>query len=227
MQLQEINLEYQKILNTENVADILHFTKNLLSTSDPKVIEYHFSLLKNRTNQKLFQHLRAAFAKRGLLVEDFLVKKTREATDKQLRADALQLLGNIRSPKAREIALDFISHADSNDRYRGCIVLGWVGGVSEIEPLSKILLNDPVAINRGWAATALRQLWFNNKKLSTLLLPYIKQAIFEEKDEQALSLIIISAQSILNKKFGLVEDVEEREITGDIKKAKEQALKFL
>ena len=104
--------------------------------------------------------------------------------------------------------------------------MGWVGGGEAIEPLSKILLKDPVPINRGWAATALRQLWFANKALASKILPYLKEAVFLEKNEQALKLVIISLQSILNKKFGLVEDIDRREIKGYTEKAKKKVLEY-
>lgn len=76
------------------------FIEKLLSCNDSDSLDFHYSLLKNKENHYLYTSIRNAFKKRDKnIIEPFLLNKIQEETDNYLKADAIQLLGNIRSPK--------------------------------------------------------------------------------------------------------------------------------
>lgn len=125
----------------------------------------------------------------------------------------------MRSKYAREIALENITIRKGDLRYRSIIVLGWVGNQKDIIILNDRLLNDPDGQLRGYAATAMRQIWFNHPKTKDGILHYLKEAIVKEEDERALEGIIITAQELLKKKLGLKE-TKYGDVTGDYQSCK-------
>jgi len=203
------------------------FIKQLLSSDAPEIIAYHFSLLKRRENWDLYQDIRYAFRKRGAVAERFLVDKMKTESDPELQADALQILGGLRSKEVLPLARHFVSHQDPDLRYRACIVLGWVGTEDDIDILGNLLLNDSKGLIRGYAATALRQLWRRLPEAKPQILVNLKKALESEIDAEALPLIIVSLQSIMNKGFGLKENIDEGKITGNVQDARKKALKAL
>jgi hypothetical protein len=92
-------------------------------------------------------------------------------------------------------------------------------GMKDIAVLNDRLLNDPDGQLRGYAATAMRQIWFNHPKTKNEILNFLKEAITKEEDEDALRGIIITAQDLLKKKLGLKES-RYGDVTGDYGAAK-------
>lgn len=80
-------------------------------------------------------------------------------------------------------------------------------------------MNDPDGQLRGYAATAMRQIWFNHAKTKDEILHYLKEAIDKEEDDRALEGIIITAQELLKKKLGLKES-KYGDVTGDYRASK-------
>ena len=144
-----------------------------------------------------------------------------------LKADALQILGGLKIEEALPYAREFI-RSDSRDfRYRGIIVTGWIGHENDIPLLTERLANEPDIELRGYAATALRQLWFRLPDTKDEIVAILYKALHTENEEFVLECIIIVLQDLLKKKFGLRENIEEAETTGDVLKAKDRALKVL
>lgn len=85
------------------------------------------------------------------------------------------------------------------------------------------MLNDPDGQLRGYAATAMRQIWFNHGKTKDEILHYLKEAINKEDDERALEGIIITAQELFKKKLSLKES-RYGDLSGDFKEAKSKTI---
>ena len=189
-------------------------------------MQYHLDLLRDVSNGDLYKHLRSIFQKRGQAGEEFLVSRFHQETD-GLRGDILQLLGHLCSEAAAPIAREFLEHQDSDHRCRGCMVLGWIGGPEDIALLGKHLLDDPDPSIRGDAATALRQIWLRLPECRDESLGLLRQALSKEQDPKTLNLIIISAQTIAKKSFGMRENISAGTITRDVTRARAAALRYL
>ena len=227
MDMDYLEHEYHIAKGTTSYTQHQKFIKQLLFSNESSIIAYHFGLLKRRENWDLYQSVRYAFLKRGLVAERFLIDRIKHENDPELQADALQLLGGLRSKEALPLARDFVTHPDSDHRYRGCFVLGWVGTAEDIDLLGKLIFNDSHPLVRGTAATAQRQIWYRLPETKPKLLAYLQHALKSEEDQEVLSAIIITLQTLLKKNLGLRENSEERKITGNVDGAKKKALEVL
>jgi hypothetical protein len=227
MDLEVLEREYTIAKETNNFSKHQQFIKQLLSSNEPPIVDYHYRLLTKRDNRDLCLRLRAAFKKRGVVAEGFLIDRFKVEQDPKLQGDILHLLGGLRSKEARPIALEFLAHQDQEHRNIGCYVLGWVGTKDDIALLGERLLHDPDAPVRETAATAHDQIMIRLPDTKTKLLSNLKTALEKEKNEEVMAWIIITIQYILKKKFGLKENIEEAEWSGDVSQAKIKALKVL
>ena len=124
------------------------------------------------------------------------------------------------------VALENLN-ADKGDlRYRCIIVLGWVGTAADLVKLNERLVQDKDPNLRGYAATAMRQLWFNHPKTKDEILIYIKEAIVNEKSEEALQGMILTVQDLTKKKLGLKES-KYGDVSGDIVVATDKTIEAL
>jgi HEAT repeat protein len=223
MDKNELNNLYAAASATTNFSDHQRLIKMLASSNDPAVIEYHFGLLKNRENQKLYLRLRAAFAKRGSPAGDYLAKRIQTEKDPGLLGDALHLLGIMHRPEALPVARKVIGAANSELRDKACYVLGWVGTEEDAPRLGDCLLRDPDPKVRSDAATAHDQLRMRIPQAKARLLTNLNIALNQEQDAEVLAWIIITIQYFLGKKFGLKEVIDEGTYTGDPLQARRKA----
>lgn len=230
MDVKELKSEYKKLLSLDDTDDgIFEFKDMLLQSDDINILEFHLNIIENCKDPYLKGQLFSFFSDRPdkSKVSDFLYKKYKEGTeDVQAKADIIQLLGHLRSKHAKEVALENITIRKGDLRYRSIIVLGWVGNASDIKILNERLLNDPDEQLRGYAATAMRQIWYNHAKTKDEILRNFKEAIVKENEEKALEGIIIVAQELLKKKLGLKES-QYGDVTGNIEVAKEKTIEAL
>ena len=227
MDISGLEREYDIAKATTGYSEHQKFIKQLLSSDEPEIVGYHFNLLKRRANWDLYQRVRYSFMKRGAAADRFLIDRIKTEKDPELQGDILQLLGGLRSKEALPLARNFIARQNPDHRHKACIVLGWVGTQDDIDILGDRLLNDSEPLIRGTAATAQRQLWRRLPDTKGKTLVNLKKALKSEEDEGTIALIIISLQSIMKKKFGLKENIEEREIVGDVERAKKKAMNAL
>ncbi len=224
MDITTLNELYQNLKKSKDPYDVIFdFKAVLLSSDQPDFLEFHYNIIQDkslsenvRSNIKSFFFSEAGNKRNKETVANFLYNKYRQGIeDITLRADVIQLLGNLRSTYAREVALENITIRKGDLRYRSIIVLGWVGDKNDLEILNDRLLNDPDPQLRGYAATAMRQIWFNHPKTKDAILKYLKIAIEQEEDEKALEGIIITTQELLKKKLGLKE-TKYGDVSGDM-----------
>ncbi len=77
--------------------------------------------------------------------------------------------------------------------------------MKDVPLLADRLLNDPDEKCRTWAATSFMQMWFRNKNKNLVekVLPFLRQAIENEKDYFALGCIINVVKELTGKNFAL------------------------
>lgn len=228
MDIKTLNDSYETLKKSENPYDtIFDFKEELLSSDSPDFLEFHYRIIQDealpekvRGTIKSFFFSEAVNNRNKEVVSEFLYQKYLTGIDNiTLKADVIQLLGNLRSKHAKEVALENIAIRKGDLRYRSIIVLGWVGSKTDLKVLNERLLTDPDPQLRGYAATAMRQIWFNHPKTKDDILKYIKEAIEKETAPEALEGMIITAQDLLKKKLGLKES-KYGDVTGDMEEAK-------
>jgi HEAT repeats len=224
---ESIEREFTKAQRSSDFAIHQAFVERLVATHDRERVKFHYELLRERTNYDLYLMVRAAFDRHGKEGESFLCEHLPTEKDQDVASDAMLILGLMRSSKARDLALGFLGHSAPKERHMGCVVLGWVGTKADEPILAKILVSDVDARVRGTAATALRQMWHRIPAIKFRVLKLFREALEAEGDTGAQSDIIIATQSVLGKKLGLVEDIEQGEVRGDLAQAREKARKAL
>lgn len=223
--------DYEAIVDLDNVSQISAtdgFIEKLLKDNCIEMLDYHFSLLQEKGLRNLYNRLRAAFSKRPKdVIEQYLLKRLNSVNKEDNISDIIHLLGNIKSVEALTFAKRYITSYSLEIRYKSIIVIGWLGNADDIAILNERLLHDPDDLLRGYAATAMRQIWYKDGSTKEKILPYLYEAIKSEESLVTLPLIIIVIQDLMKMKFGLQEKINDGIITGDVLKAKNKVLKYI
>jgi hypothetical protein len=226
--IKDLEREFQAVNHPSTDPEEQHaFAQRLLESSNPEIIRFHYELLRNRSNQLLLGIVRDAFSQRGTEGERFLIQMLEQEKSPEVLADIVLILGLMQSKAAREYSLRNLQSSQEELRHVATFVLGWVGVMDDLDSLDERLLKDPNREIRADAATAYYQIVSRLPESKEHAVQSLKRGLVQEREESVLASILISLQDILEKRFGMREDIEEGEITGDIQKAKEKALKFL
>jgi len=216
---------YATAIQTDSYSMHSEFILELLKNNDPHIMDYHYSLLKHSSeNIDLHRRLCRAFEQRGKAGINYLLSKVKPEPVAALKADIIHILGKVRTPDIVPIALFYLKNEERILRYKSTIVLGWNGSKNELSSLYERLLNEPDNELRSFAATAMRQIWHNHKNLKTSILQLYLLALEREDNEEVNAAIISCTQDMILKKLGLKE-TQYGEIIGDVKKAKDKAIK--
>lgn len=218
---------HQSAKRTDDFENHHAFTKALKSSNDPDILDYHYNLLRERSNRDLYLRIRAAFDERGPTVGDFLEEKARVEKDSAMRADILHLLGLVKHPAAVPMARDSLKAKDPELRRRACYVIGWLGQAEDVPRLRDILIHDPEPDVRATAATTHYQFYEHSKRSKMPLLRNLSDALSAEPDRGVVGSIILAVQYILERRFGIKWDREEDELLGDVESAREKCMKAL
>jgi macrodomain Ter protein organizer (MatP/YcbG family) len=233
--IESLQKRYKELLLLEDPDDLIFdFKEELLSSDSPEFLEFHYRVIQDdslsaevRGTIKSFFFSEAANNRNKEIVSEFLYQKYLKGIDDiTLKADVIQLLGNLRSKHAKAVALENIAIRKGDLRYRCIIVLGWVGSKTDLKVLNERLLTDPDPQLRGYAATAMRQIWFNHPKTKDAILSLIKEAIEKESAPETIEGMVITVQDLLKKKLGLKES-KYGDVTGDMDAAKTKTIEAL
>lgn len=225
MTIDDLQSKYQQVRQSRSFAERQAFIKELLSDQSEQAVAFHFDLLKQRENRDLYEELRAAFVKRGPSVESLLADRVDSEADPVARGDALQLLGTLRSESAPRLARRLLNAESEELRYKAIIVLGWTGARDDVGLLAKVITEDTSPRLRGFAGTALRQLYLRLPDFKEQVTQRLLGAIKAETVAEALTGLIIAFQTVVGKSFGLRERISEGTVTGDPFAAKTKVLK--
>jgi len=133
----------------------------------------------------------------------------------------------VRADDAVPLARHYLENPSTVLRYKAIIVLGWMGDPDDVPLLGARFPHECVPQLRGYLATALRQILLRLPAIPHEALNYLLGALDIEQDDDALSLMIVSAQTISGASFGLKESVHEATVTGDVQRARVRAVTFL
>lgn len=228
MTIPELQRLYEKAKTSDDIDDHGALTEALLESLPREAIPYHYELLRDRPNRDLYQWLRAKFSEWEAPGEAFLLQQIKREQDPLMVADCLQILGNMNSHHARDLAREYARSEVAEIRHVAGFVLGWVGTAEDVKTVMRDLTtNDPAALVRAHTATALRQVWYRKPAVKPSALRILAEALPKEEDTYAIQCMIITAQSIMKKRFGLRENVDEATIEGNVASAKKKALAAL
>lgn len=207
----------------ENEDEQLPFVWEIMKSP---YVEYHYSLIKDKNLSSRFRSdLSSRFDEHGEAGEILLISKLERDEDVDFHAEIIYILGKMndrrntgRKDKIIDYARKLALSLDTYTRNRAIIVIGWIGTMKDIPLLADRLLNDPDDKCRTWSATSFMQMWFRNKnkKLAERVLPFLRQAIENEKDYFALGCIINVVKELTGKSFALpqyaIDNVDKEKI---------------
>ncbi len=226
MNLQSIKEMYLKVIKSDDLSFKLDFIDELIKNNNNEIMNYHYDLLKEKSDKKFFQYIRSSFKKRGSEAELFLLKKIQKEKDLDLKGEVLQILGGMKCEEITPIAIELLSEPVFSLQYKAIIVLGWLGKKEEVLILDKVMNSNKNQDLRGYAASAMRQIWYNNLRLNKSILKCYYNALLGDNSYVLDSTIITCTQDILKKKFGIKES-NHGDISGDISIAKPKAIMAL
>lgn len=226
--IEELKKKFSEIKISDSFTEHNNFLKLLTADNSIELLEFHFSLIKERENSDLHRRIAKAFEKHYTIGEDFLLNKLiNENLDEETSADTIQILGLMKSKKLLPYLPNLLKSNSELIRYKAIIVSGWLGSENEVDLLKIILMHDNESYLRGYSATAMRQIWFSHDNLKNKILENLFIALKIEAETDALALIIVSIQELLKRKFGLKEVIGEGTIKGDVEKSKVKIIKDL
>lgn len=234
MTVQELkNKFYHYKKNNVLLEHIFELKKELLSSDSIEQLEFHYEIINDSTIKTSIRNMIMQFfysdienKRNKRIVSEFLFEKYNKEHDINLKLNILRVLGHLRSPIAKSIAIKELNNVNEQVRYNSIIVIGWTGVSEDLTLLNERLLNDPIGKLRGYAATSMRQIWFNFPDTNDMITDYIYKSALSEEDNDALIGMIITIQDLHKKKFGIKES-KYGDISGDVMKAKEKMMMFL
>lgn len=229
MDIQILEEKYHSIENSDSFSLHNEFIKELVREDSQKMLEFHLKLIDDcRGNRDLHRRICHAFEKRERdIAVQFLSEKLESSLSEALKADIIQILGILKSKEVLKLLPSLMKDKSELIRYKAIIVSGWIGDKANLSLLNECLQRDSNEVLRGYAATAMRQIWLAQKAVPEDILPYLYTAIKKEDSEETLAMIIIVIQDLLKRKFGLQECIHDGAIKGDVLKAKERIIKKL
>lgn len=215
----------------ENEAERMKFVWEIMKTP---YTDYYYSLLVSKDIDEQFRSkLWSRFDEQREKGAELLLSKISNNEDTDFHPHIIFCLGkladkNIEKKRTLEFARMFADSTNEHLREKAIIVLGWIGGDKEILLLGEHLLNDPSILCRTWSATSFMQMYFRKKSQSLVntVLPYLKQAISQERDYFALGCMINVVKELTGKKFDLPQYAIENGDKERIDNAKLKVLRF-
>ncbi|MBF7996371.1 HEAT repeat domain-containing protein [Rahnella laticis] len=233
-ELEELVREYRSVKETphedeaKRIKLLFDFQKTLVSTSTKEVLDFHYECLKDFSDWQLYCYCRAAFVRRGMSVEPYLIGKLSHEGNYHVIGDIIHLLGRLRSPLALKVALEYIEKEDAYIKEVCLYVIGWVGYYDDIEVLNGYLVNGSTQLIRITAGSAMRQIFWRLPELKNHIVDYLSNAFYCEKDNSVKARMIELISTVTIKNLGIREGKNDPNVLiGDLEKAIIKTNKFL
>ena len=210
-EIKDFDIWYKKVNKSDDEIEYLEFVWELMKTP---FTEYHYSLMINKNTNNEFNEILWSRFDEHEDAEIFLLNKLENNDDLKFVGKILFCLGKIadrknskQKNKIYEYVKKYTNNSNDNIRENAIIVLGWIGGVNDIDLLGNLLLNDKYNKCRAWSASAFMQIWFRkqNKVFADKVLPYFYESVKQEQDIFVIGNVINALQEIIRKKFGLTQ----------------------
>lgn len=221
-----IKERYALANRSQNISEQLNFVRVLTDCASDECIQFNFEILTNRTDERFYQMIKSAFRRRGPIGTTFLLNRVKYEQNPELRADAIQILGNLRFTDALQYIHETLNSEIYAVRYASIISMGWMGNLEDVKLLGNRYKFEDNEKLRGFIATAMRQIYFNYPRVADDILETLRIVCANEQSETAQSLIIISIQSITKRAFGLRESIRDGVIKGNIRTAWQSIKQF-
>ena len=238
MSIKELSKLFNQIKDVDDFTKTLKFTQLLTSSNEQKYLDYHYSLIsKFDINHEVYESICRCFKKHGKDGETYLLKKINIELDVNIRAVAIQILGEMLSySDSSNISIflktlrKLLNSEEVIIRNKSTIVIGWLGNPKDIDLLEKKLYSEIDNETRGWTATALMQMYSENEKwipYKNKILKVLKKSLEIEKNDFVVNCILVSLQEILAIKLGLSSTSKKQVSNKKLEKAKIKALELL
>ncbi len=201
------------------------FLNELLVDESQQGIENHYGFFQSSHNSDLKRVLGKGFLKRKQNATGFLLEKLNTKTSIHEKSDIIHLLGLSGDKSILKNLFEYLSNENDEIRYKVIISLGWLGTSDDIKVLENHYNREKIDYLRGFTVTAMRQIFFRIPSVKAEILNFLFKKIKTEKNEKVIALIIVVIQDLEKMKYGLKEDPNTGDISGDINKAREKIIK--
>lgn len=204
--------KYEELVSDKDndFSKIMNFIKELQTNVTEEKISFYFSLLKDERNVHLFLTLRAFFDKYGKRGESFLLNylSKNDASDTKLISEAIMILSghNYQCESVLPYIYKYITSSDEELRYKSIIALGWIGKEDDFTLLVDSVKNETSLNNKGYALSAMRQMFFRLPQLKNNILDVYSHEIESTDNEDIIFIIGLCIQDLLRKKLYITED---------------------
>ena len=100
----------------------------------------------------------------------------------------------------------YILDADEELRYRAIIALGWIGNEEDFDKLKERVENETNISNKGYALSAMRQMFFRFPQLKNKILNIYCHEMTITNNNDIILIIGLCVQDLLRKKLNIKED---------------------
>ena len=138
----------------------------------------------------------------------------------------LQIVTEMRSPVAEELAIAAINSNEDDLIYAGINGLGWLGKKSHLYLIDKVMSGNDETRLRARSARAMEQIGHNDSDAREVIFLAIFHALKQEKNPEVAAAMMLTVQNLRQQKYGLSEDQYGR-ISGDIEAAKQKCMRDL
>ncbi|MBQ8680608.1 MAG: HEAT repeat domain-containing protein [Treponema sp.] len=203
---------YEELVSdkTNNFSKIMDFIKELQTNVTEEKISFYFNLLKDERNVRLFLTLRAFFDKYGKQGESFLLNflSKNDTADTKLISEAIMILSshNYQCKAVLPYIYKYLTSADEELRYKSIIALGWIGEKNDFSKLKESVKNETSLSNKGYALSAMRQMFFRLPQLKNNILDVYRYEIESADNDEIIFVIGVCVQDLLGKKLYITED---------------------
>ena len=202
--------EYEKLVSDpkKDFPDYVKFISALQTDVTYEKIDFYFRLLKDKRNPPLFLALRAFFDKFGGRGERYLLGFLSESGDKNLAAEAITILSghSYQSKEALPYIRRYMADCDENLRHSAIIALGLVGEENDFVLLRERAEHEAEAVGKGYALSAMRQMYFRIPRLKKQVLECYQKEISASDNGDLILIIAACTQDLLKKRLNITEN---------------------
>lgn len=224
MDNQQIFTVYNNAIQTDSFKIHNDFLNLLLSDQSEKSMVLHYTFFNESSNSDLKRILGKGFLKRGEKGLEFLLSKLKTENDPLKKSYIIHLIGLSYNKKYLPNIIPFLQDENEDIRYKSIVATGWLGDSETVDILKLNYFSEKVNLLKGFTITAMRQIFFRNEDTKDKIVAFICDEITDETNDELLAIMIVVLQDLTKVKYGLKEDTDTGEISGNIIKAKNKII---
>ena len=227
------NLQAQidEMIAAKDCGRIVDLTDEIVKDNSEEMMRMHYESFGDCRSCIIHESICRSFQDRGKVGEKFLLEQLKRTDLSELkRADTIQVLGLMRCKEIPKIVEPYLDGKSELLLYKAIITMGWCGDRSTLDLLEKPLHEAKDPLMRGYAATAMRQIWFKHTETGPVIIQKLAKALETETDKTAIDLIMTSVQDMLFVKFGMREtlsSLSECKLSGNGIRSKKKFFAYL